>query len=63
MRRPTLFALAGIYDVWKGDGGRSITSFFIDTTDAAPSVAQYRSSSRIRRSTRGCAARLIRRLR
>jgi hypothetical protein len=49
------FAFAGIYDVWKGDGGRAITSFSIVTTDAAPSVAQYRSSSRIRRSTRGCA--------
>ena len=35
------FALAGIYDVWKGDGGRAITSFAIVTTDAAPSVAQY----------------------
>ena len=34
------FALAGVYDVWKG-GGQSITSFAIVTTDAAPSVAQY----------------------
>ena len=35
------FALAGVYDVWKGDGGRAITSFAIVTTDAASSVAQY----------------------
>ena len=35
------FALAGVYDVWKGDGGKAITSFAIVTTDAAPSVAQY----------------------
>jgi putative SOS response-associated peptidase YedK len=35
------FAFAGVYDVWKGDGGRAITSFAIVTTDAAPSVAQY----------------------
>src|SRR5262245_11434524 len=34
------FALAGVYDVWKG-GGQVITSFAIVTTDAAPSVAQY----------------------
>jgi putative SOS response-associated peptidase YedK len=27
--------------VWKGDGGKAITSFAIVTTDAAPSVAQY----------------------
>ena len=26
------FALAGVYDVWKGDGGRAITSFAIVTT-------------------------------
>ena len=32
---------AGVYDVWKGDGGKAITSFAIVTTDAAPSVAQY----------------------
>jgi putative SOS response-associated peptidase YedK len=37
----TPFALAGVYDVWKGDGGKAITSFAIVTTDAAPSVAQY----------------------
>jgi len=30
------FALAGVYDVWKG-GGQVITSFAIVTTDAAPS--------------------------
>jgi putative SOS response-associated peptidase YedK len=35
------FALAGVYDVWRGDGGRAITSFAIVTTDAASSVAQY----------------------
>ena len=35
------FALAGVYDVWRGDGGRAITSFAIVTTDAAPSVKQY----------------------
>jgi putative SOS response-associated peptidase YedK len=34
------FALAGVYDVWKG-GGNTITSFAIVTIDAAPSVAQY----------------------
>ena len=27
--------------MWKGDGGRAVTSFAIVTTDAAPSVAQY----------------------
>jgi putative SOS response-associated peptidase YedK len=35
------FAFAGVYDVWKGDGGRAITSFAIVTTDATPSVSQY----------------------
>ena len=30
-----------VYDVWKGDGGKAITSFAIVTTEAAPSVAQY----------------------
>jgi putative SOS response-associated peptidase YedK len=35
------FAFAGVYDVWKGDGGRTITSFAIVVTDAAPSIAQY----------------------
>src|SRR5260370_26404327 len=39
--KATPFALAGVYDVWKGDGGRAITSFAIVTTHAAPSVAQY----------------------
>jgi len=39
--KATPFALAGVYDVWKGDGGKAITSFAIVTTDAAPSVAQY----------------------
>ena len=37
----TPLALAGVYDVWKGDGGRAITSFAIVTTPAAPSVMQY----------------------
>jgi hypothetical protein len=37
----TPFALAGVYDVWKGANGQAITSFAIVTTDAAPSVAQY----------------------
>jgi putative SOS response-associated peptidase YedK len=35
------FAFAGVYDVWKGDGGRAITSFAIVTTEAAPSTASY----------------------
>jgi putative SOS response-associated peptidase YedK len=35
------FAFAGVYDVWKGDGGMAITSFAIVTTDAAPSTRQY----------------------
>jgi putative SOS response-associated peptidase YedK len=35
------FAFAGVYDVWKGDGGRGITSFAFVATDAAPSTAQY----------------------
>ena len=39
--KATPFALAGVYDMWKGDGGKAITSFAIVTTDAAPSVAQY----------------------
>jgi putative SOS response-associated peptidase YedK len=34
------FAFAGVYDVWKGDGGRAITSFAIVVTDAAPSIAK-----------------------
>ena len=29
----TPFALAGVYDVWKGDGGKAITSFATITTD------------------------------
>jgi putative SOS response-associated peptidase YedK len=37
----TPFALAGVYDVWKGTNGQAITSFAIVMTDAAPSVAQY----------------------
>jgi putative SOS response-associated peptidase YedK len=35
------FTLAGVYDVWKGDGGKAITSFAIVTTDAVPSTRQY----------------------
>ena len=37
----TPFAFGGVYDVWKGDGGRAITSFAIVTTDAAPGTRQY----------------------
>ena len=39
--KATPFALAGVYDVWKGDGGRAIASLAIVTTDAAPSVSRY----------------------
>lgn len=35
------FALGGVYDDWKGDGGVAITSFSIVTTDAAPGTRQY----------------------
>lgn len=35
------FAFAGVYDVWKADGGKAITSFSIVTTDAAPSIVKY----------------------
>lgn len=35
------FALGGVYDVWKGDGQPSITSFSIVTTAATPSTAAY----------------------
>lgn len=35
------FAFGGVYDVWKGDGGKEITSFAIVTTDAAPGTARY----------------------
>ena len=36
------FALAGIYDTWKGRGDLpDITSFSIVTTAAAPSTAAY----------------------
>ena len=35
------FAFAGIYDVWKGDGGSGITSFSIVTTEAAPRTQAY----------------------
>ena len=38
---PEPFARAGVYDVWRGDGGKAIASCAIVTTDAAPSVAQY----------------------
>ena len=37
------FAFAGVWDVWKGDGGPGVTSFSIVTTTAAPSVSQYHS--------------------
>lgn len=39
--RATPFAFAGVYDVWRADGGRAITSFSIVTTEAAPSTARY----------------------
>ena len=39
--KPEPFAFAGVYDIWKGDGGSAITSFAIVTTEAAPSTAQY----------------------
>ena len=41
--RPTAqpFAFGGVYDVWNADGQRSITSYAIVTTDAAPSTAGY----------------------
>src|SRR5579872_3347024 len=35
------FAFGGIYDVWKGAGQATITSFSIVTTAAAPSTAIY----------------------
>ena len=35
------FAFAGVWDVWKGDGGAGLTSFSIVTTNAAPSVNAY----------------------
>lgn len=35
------FAFAGVYDVWRADGGPGITSFAIVTTDAAPSTKAY----------------------
>ena len=35
------FAFAGVYDIWKGDGGKAITSFAIVTTAAAPGTAAY----------------------
>jgi putative SOS response-associated peptidase YedK len=35
------FAFAGVHDAWKGDAGRTITSFAVITTDASPSVSQY----------------------
>jgi putative SOS response-associated peptidase YedK len=34
------FALAGVYDVWEGNGGQRTISF-ANVTTAAPSVAQY----------------------
>jgi putative SOS response-associated peptidase YedK len=35
------FAFAGVYDVWRGDSGKAITSFTIVTTSAAPGMQQY----------------------
>jgi putative SOS response-associated peptidase YedK len=37
----TPFALAGVYDVWKGRNGQVLTSFAMVMTDAAPSVAEF----------------------
>jgi len=37
----TPFAFGGVYDVWKGDGGKPVTSFAIVTTEAAPSTKGY----------------------
>ena len=36
-----IFGFAGVYDVWNGDGGKSITSFSIVTTDTAPALKKY----------------------
>jgi putative SOS response-associated peptidase YedK len=35
------FAFGGVYDVWKGDGGKAIISFAIVTTEAAPATRAY----------------------
>jgi putative SOS response-associated peptidase YedK len=35
------WAFAGIWDVWRGDGGPGVLSFAIVTTDAAPGIRQY----------------------
>jgi putative SOS response-associated peptidase YedK len=35
------FAFGGVYDIWRGDGGKTITSFSIVTTAAAPSCEAY----------------------
>ena len=35
------FAFGGVYDMWRGDGGKAIVSFSIVTTDAAPSTSAY----------------------
>jgi hypothetical protein len=60
----TPFALACVYDVWKGDGGKAITSFAIVTTNAAPSVAQHHDRMPVVLDDShfydGCAARPIR---
>lgn len=39
--KATPFAFGGVYDVWKGDGGKSVVSFSIVTTEAAPSTKAY----------------------
>jgi hypothetical protein len=37
------FAFAGVWDVWKGDGGAGVTSFSIATTKAALSISAFHS--------------------
>src|SRR5262245_9667165 len=37
----TPFAFGGVYDVWKGDGGKAVVSFSIVTTEAAPAIRPY----------------------
>jgi putative SOS response-associated peptidase YedK len=39
--KAALFAFGGVYDMWKGDGGKAVISFSIVTTDAAPATKAY----------------------
>ncbi len=39
--RTSPWAFAGIWDIWRGDGGPGVLSFAIVTTDAAPSIRPY----------------------